>query len=195
MNNMNNKHRGRELFSKYKRFLHFLEHLYKELPYKKRLKMFGKQRSKSGYLALGIRYATLRALANYIGDNVRICEDVYIYHPENLQIGSNVSIWPLTYIECSGGVTIGNDVSIAHGCTIMSEEHNYDKKELPIKDQGLRVAPVVIEDNCWIGAKAVILSGVIIGSGSIVGAGAVVTKNIPRNSVAVGVPAKVIKVR
>ena len=54
---------------------------------------------------------------------------------------------------------------------------------------------IEIGSNCWIGAKAVILDGVKIGNGCIIAAGAVVTKSIPDNSVAAGVPAKVIKVR
>ena len=58
--------------------------------------------------------------------------------------------------------------------------------------QGVEVAPVVIEDDVWIGLNVVVLQGVTIGRGAIVGAGAVVTKNIPAWSIAHGVPAKVV---
>jgi maltose O-acetyltransferase len=54
---------------------------------------------------------------------------------------------------------------------------------------------VVIEDDVWIGAKAVILSGVTVHSGAVIGAGAVVTKDVPENAVVAGVPARVIKTR
>ena len=57
------------------------------------------------------------------------------------------------------------------------------------------LAPVIIEDDVWIGARAIILPGVIIGKGSVIGAGAVVAKSIPPYSVAVGNPARVVKTR
>ena len=71
--------------------------------------------------------------------------------------------------------------------------HNFNNKEMYIQDQGHTSADIIIEDNCWIAANVTILGGVKISSGSVVGAGAVVTKDIPANSVAIGVPAKVVK--
>jgi len=56
-----------------------------------------------------------------------------------------------------------------------------------------RVAPVVIEDNVWIGRGAIVLPGVVIGSHSVVGAGAVVTRNIPERTVVAGNPARVVR--
>jgi acetyltransferase-like isoleucine patch superfamily enzyme len=64
---------------------------------------------------------------------------------------------------------------------------------LPINRQKVTTAPIVVEDECWIGANAVVTAGVTVGKHSIVAAGAVVTKNIPPYSVAVGNPARVIK--
>ena len=65
----------------------------------------------------------------------------------------------------------------------------------PIHGQGIEFGPIVIEDYVWIGGRANIMAGVTIGKGSVIGAGAVVTRDIPPYSVAVGVPAKVIKTR
>ena len=62
-----------------------------------------------------------------------------------------------------------------------------------IFDAEIHVGNITIDDNCWIAANVTILNNVHIGKGSVIGAGAVVTKNIPENSIAVGIPAEVIK--
>lgn len=195
MENKKSKRRGRVLFAKYKTPLKILEEIYSFFPKKIRLLLLNHIKYKSDMIHIGMRYAIIKSLSDRIGDNVRISEGVHLYHIENLKIGSNVSIWPMCYIECSGDVTIEDNVSIAHSVTIMSEKHNYINKNIPIKEQGKSYAPVIIEENVWIGAKATILSGVVIGKGAIVGAGAVVTKDVPRNAIVGGIPAKVIKMR
>ena len=192
---MNGNVRGRELYKKYSRFLEWLIRFYSIFPVKIREWILERRRNKTGLVQIGLRYALLCSIAKDVGDNVRINENVYLRHVQNLSIGSNVSIWPMTYIEASGGIRIGNDVSIAHSVTIMSEEHAYGDLHIPIKDQGKIYEPVTIEDNVWIGAKATILSGVTIGEGAIVGAGAVVTRDVPRYTIVAGVPARVKKQR
>lgn len=187
--------RGREIFYKIKPVLYMVAKFYHTMPSGIRNRLWNRKARKKGLIQTGLRWALLKSIALEVGDNVRINEDCYIKHPPNIRIGNNVSTWPMTYIECSGGVTIGNDVSIAHSVTIMSEEHIYNSHDIPIKDQGVEYAHVHIEDDVWIGAKATILSGVTIGRGAIIGAGAVVVRDIPENSIAVGVPAKVIKKR
>jgi acetyltransferase-like isoleucine patch superfamily enzyme len=71
--------------------------------------------------------------------------------------------------------------------------HSYEYINLPISKQKVATAPIIFEDECWIGANAVVTAGVTIGRHSVIAAGAVVTKNIPPYSVAVGNPARVIK--
>lgn len=187
--------RGREIFYRIKPVLCIIAKFYNLLPVGFRNNLWDWKAKKRGLIQIGLRWALLKAISFDVGDNVRINENCYIRHPSKLKIGNNVSIWPMTYIECSGGVYIGNDVSIAHSVTIMSEEHLYKAHAVPIKDQGIVYSSVHIEDDVWIGAKAIILSGVTIGRGAIIGAGAVVVRDIPENSIAVGVPAKVIKKR
>jgi len=102
---------------------------------------------------------------------------------------------PLCYIDAQGDITIGNDVSIAHNTSILSFEHDYSDTTKPIAAGPCIPKKIVIEDNIWIGAGVRILGGVRIGTGSVIGAAAVVTKDIPPMSVAVGVPARVIKSR
>ena len=195
MSSIINSLRGRDLFKKTENVLFIVESMYSLMPRRIRIHLLNKKRYKTGLVQIGLRYALLKTLAKDMGENVRISENVYLFNIDNISIGSNVSIWPMSYIEGSGGVIIGNDVSIAHSVTIMSEEHRYSDSSVPIKDQGKTYAPVTIKSNVWIGAKATILSGVTIGSGSIVGAGAVVTKDVPDNSIVAGVPAKEIKKR
>jgi len=92
-----------------------------------------------------------------------------------------------------GPVTIGNDIRLAQNITLSGLNHNYTDVDLPIHVQGVSTAPIVIEDETWIGANVVVLAGVIIGKHSIVAAGSVVTKDVPAYSVAVGNPARVLK--
>lgn len=92
-----------------------------------------------------------------------------------------------------GPVTIGNHVNLAQGITVTALNHNFDDSDKRIDEQGVSTTPVVIEDDIWIGANAVILPGVTIGHHSVVAAGAVVTKNVPPHSLVAGVPAKIIK--
>ncbi|TFF34737.1 acyltransferase [Mucilaginibacter psychrotolerans] len=92
-----------------------------------------------------------------------------------------------------GPVTVGNQVILAQNIVCSGLNHSYQDVTTPIRLQKVTSAPIVIEDEAWIGANAVITAGVTIGKHSVVAAGAVVTKSIPPYSVAVGNPAKVIK--
>jgi acetyltransferase-like isoleucine patch superfamily enzyme len=92
-----------------------------------------------------------------------------------------------------GPVTIGNHVNLAQGITVTALNHNFSESDIRIDEQGVSTTPVMIEDDVWIGANAVILPGVSIGTHSVVAAGAIVTKDVPPHSLVAGVPAKVIK--
>ena len=101
-------------------------------------------------------------------------------------------------------ITIGNDVKIGGDCLIMDNDahpHDFMKRRAMYENQvGLQAyqneipsAPIVIEDDVWIGARSIILKGVHIGARSIVAAGSVVTKDIPSDVVAGGNPCRVIR--
>ena len=92
-----------------------------------------------------------------------------------------------------GPVTIGSHVNLAQGITVTALNHNFSESDKRIDEQGVSTTPVMIEDDVWIGANAVILPGVSIGTHSVVAAGAIVTKDVPPHSLVAGVPAKVIK--
>ena len=92
-------------------------------------------------------------------------------------------------------VTIGRNVWITAGCQLLCHQRDLSCYEIdrPVMDLPLKYAPITIKDGAHIGIGSIILPGVTIGKGAVIGAGAVVTKDIPDNCLAVGVPAKVIK--
>lgn len=112
-----------------------------------------------------------------IGDNVNIESDCHISAINQIIIGDNVLIASFVYIS-----------DHSHG-EIIKEELNIPPLNRTLYSKG----PVIIEDNVWIGEKVTILPGVTIGENSIIGANSIVTKDIPANCVAAGIPAKVIK--
>ena len=92
-----------------------------------------------------------------------------------------------------GPVTIGSHVNLAQGITVTALNHNFSEPGKRIDEQGVATRQVIIGDDVWIGANAVVLPGVTIGSHCVIAAGAVVTKDVPDGTVAAGVPAKIIK--
>ena len=92
-----------------------------------------------------------------------------------------------------GPVCIGNHVNLAQGIVVTALNHNFNDETKRIDEQGVSTKSVVIEDDVWIGANAVVLPGVTIGQHSVVAAGAVVTQDVPPYTVVAGVPAKVVK--
>ena len=98
-------------------------------------------------------------------------------------------------IHCTviGPVSIGSHVNLAQGITVTALNHNFSDTTMRIDEQGVATKPVVIGDDVWIGANAVVLPGVTIGRHCVVAAGAVVTKDVPDHCVVVGVPATIIK--
>jgi acetyltransferase-like isoleucine patch superfamily enzyme len=159
------------------------------------------------------------------GDHVTIGDFSYLdcYSKHGVKIGHHTSIdrnlWlscggpsgsgtgyfeigDYSYIGCNavigaggGGIKIGNNVLIGQTVNMHSESHVIGDTSVPIRNQGISYQGILIEDDVWIGSKATILDGVVIGTGAVIGAGAVVTKSIPAFGIAVGVPAKVIAVR
>ncbi len=187
--------RGRSLFTKYKKILFFLSKGISIFPKGSRIKILQFFRGTKGIKGIALRYILLRSICEKCGDNVSVHDSVYLLNPDKLSLGDNVSIHPMCYIDAAGGIEIGNDVSIAHNATILSTTHTFEDIKVPIKDQEVKYEKTKLMDDIWIGCKATILSGTVVGSGVVIAAGSVVNKNINNNTVVAGVPAKKIKDR
>ena len=146
-------------------------------------------------LFFGIRYILYKRLFKSLGDKVIFFPFLTIKSPQNIKIGTNVSINHNCFLEGAGGIDIGSNVMIAHQVSIMSNSHITKNINIPMKAQGVKMNKVIIEDNVWIGAKVTILDGITIGEGSILAANSVINKNVNKFSVVGGVPAKFIKNR
>ena len=99
----------------------------------------------------------------------------------------------MCYIDGYGGLTIGNNVSIAHATSVLTTNHTWADTSIPIKYNPETLGPVVIEDDVWLGAGVRVLAGITIAKRAIVAAGAVVNKNVQSNCIVGGIPARVIK--
>jgi acetyltransferase-like isoleucine patch superfamily enzyme len=125
---------------------------------------------------------------------------LHVYNFRNMphsgiRIGEDSLVGEFCVIRGQGGVHIGDKVYLAPLVQILAVNHVYDDPRRAIIEQGITAEGIVIEDDVWIGAGAIILDGVRVGTGSVIGAGSVVTENLPPYSVAAGSPAKVMKDR
>ena len=116
-------------------------------------------------------------------------------HEGTLTVGDKSVLGRGVSVNCYLDVEIGAAVLFADDIYVSDFDHKFADLTMPIKDQGISKARVRIEPDVWIGTKATITSGVVIGEGAVVGANAVVTRDLPPYSVSVGVPARVIKDR
>ena len=184
---------GRTLIKRYGKLLSICSKMLFLFPYGFRLGLFYFVRDIRGYFGVAIRYVIISTLSERIGNNVCIKEGVYIYNIRNLSVGDNVSIHPLCYIDALGGIGIGDNVSIAHNTSLISFDHTYSNKEMPIKYNPLKGDSIFIDNDVWIGCGVRILAGAKIGSRVIVGAGSIVKGVLESNSLYVGIPCKKVK--
>lgn len=120
-----------------------------------------------------------------------VCKEADISIGSHVNIGTNVKIIAAN----NGKIEIGNSIDIGSGCHFSGGSYDYsDAGQLP-STRRVNTKGICLEDLAWIGAGVIILDGVSIGAKSIIGAGAVVTSDIPANTVAAGVPAKIKSTR
>lgn len=113
---------------------------------------------------------------------------------DKLRIGANAFVNRGTILDAFQELRIGCNVMIGPYCYLTDANHGIAAGSL-INSQQRVIAPLIVEDDAWIGAHVTILPGVRIGRGAIIGAGAVVTRDVPAGAVAVGVPARVTHYR
>ncbi len=126
----------------------------------------------------------------FIGRNtILLCTDGDICIEDNVSIGFNTEIMSANYVK------LGKNVVVSSYCFLNAATHDFKRIDIPVLEQGSTGRKIILEDNVWLAANVKVLDGVTVGRDSVIGAGAVVTKDLPPFSVAVGVPAKVIKNR
>lgn len=170
-----------------------------------------------GVLGLRIRELVYSKLFNYCGKNLTVASGSFIKGFKHIRIGQDVSLGPgiqlcaentdknieigdycsfnsnvMINADHGGFIKLGKGVLIGPNVVLRSSNKNFVKKNVVIKDQGHKPGFIVIEDDVWIGANVVVLSGVTIGKGAVIAAGAIVTKDVEEYAIVAGVPAKKI---
>ena len=144
-----------------------------------------------GRLGKHLRYLCSRNLLKKCGTEVNVESGADFLFGDTIEIGNRSGIGVDAWIRAE--LVIGNDVMMGPGVIIYGRYHNYERIDIPMNKQGMGdYSPVIIEDDVWIGARAIILKGVTIGKGSIIGAGSVVTKSVAPYAIVAGNPSRVI---
>lgn len=189
MYNMN----GRFFFERFKFLIFIIVYIVRPLPRCVKVFLYELFSIMPTNLGVLLRYIVLKSQAEFIGNNVYIARNVIIKNIHRLKIGNNVSIHEFCYIDAIGGISINDDVSIAHSSSLISFEHSWGNRDLAIKYNDLKLEPIYIDSNIWVGCGVRILAGSKLSTKTVVGAGAIINKKYPPNVVIVGAPGKIIK--
>lgn len=134
----------------------------------------------------------LQALVNQLagcGEDITLRYGVQLIAPEKIRFGNHVAIGSYSILRGNGGITLEDFVLLGDHCILATAGH-------PIGGVYFHqtwTQPITLKSNVWLGAQVIVMPGVTIGENAVIGAGAVVTEDIPANSVAVGVPARVTR--
>lgn len=155
----------------------------------------------SGYLGSGVLIQTASDGHSFggrivVADGVTLSDGVILAtYGGSIEIEANVYVGPYCVMYGHGGLVIGRNTMIGAHTVIVPAGHGFARTDVPMNLQPLTHEGITIGEDVWIGAGCRILDGVHIGAGTVIGAGSVVTRNIDAKSIAVGVPAKVIRAR
>lgn len=182
---------GRSLFKRYKFFIDSFFVVYKIIPNiitKVICSLFGNTK-----LGILFRYFELKKSSKKIGDNIYVAKLSVFKNLSSFSCGENLSIHEFSYIDAAGGIYIGNNVSIAHNCSLVSFEHTWEDIDIPIKYNPTKLGSIKIGNDVWLGCGVRVLAGAIIEDRVIVAAGAVVKGKLESGYLYGGVPAKKLK--
>lgn len=132
-----------------------------------------------------------------LGADVRIAPNASFANAERIsvgdqaQIGARCSLWAG---KTSSWIRVGARTTFGPECFVTAADYGLAAGQR-ITDQAMIEKDIIIGADCWIGARSIITAGVTIGDGAVIGAGAVVTKDVPAGAIAVGVPARVVRMR
>lgn len=145
-----------------------------------------------GKLSGFIRFFLLKRIIK-IGLHTKVQSKVYFGNGRDIEIGSNCHINDNIRLD---NVIIKDNVMIARDCIVLGKMHQFEDVTVPMVVQGNKdIKPTIIDNDVWIGIRAIIMPGVHIKEGCIIGAGAVVTKDTEPYSIYAGVPARLIRKR
>jgi serine acetyltransferase len=142
-----------------------------------------------------LRTALWRAAGMRVGQRTRVMGPLHITCTGNwqkyLSIGKDAVITGPLCIDLAADVRIGDGVRIGHDVLLLTNDHEFGPSEL--RCGSLVARPITIGEGAWLASRCVVLPGVSIGAGAIVAAGAVVTRDVPRDTLVAGVPARVVR--
>lgn len=141
-------------------------------------------------VTIKLRGAIHKPFFKKCGRNFQLASGVTFLNSHNIEIGDDVYIAYYAWLNGLGGLTIGDQVVIGPYTTISTLSHVYSKGSF--RFGGARSAPVRVGRGSWLASHVSVSSGVTIGAGCLIGANSAVTKDIPENMMAGGVPAKII---
>ncbi len=194
----------------------FAAHLREQFSVEDRLALYDRYKRSADKFDVAIRRVILKSLCKSMGDDVHISNDVEIRNPEVMEFGTHIHISPYACLQGwwkgrlkigdnvwigsnvfidGKDVTLEGEIGIGPAVVFIGSQHTGMPVDVPVFRTDHVVEPIVVRRGVDIGSNAVILPGVTIGENSVIGAGAVVRADVPPNSVAAGVPARVIKRR
>jgi acetyltransferase-like isoleucine patch superfamily enzyme len=129
-------------------------------------------------------------------DDVRLSQGAYIVVGRGeVVIGPRSHVGHRCLMYGTRGIQIGRDVALANDVQLICGNHTFARRDTPIRAQPVEGAPIVIEDEVRVGASAIVLGGTTLGKGSVIAPGSVVTRSLPPDSLARGIPARVVGIR
>jgi putative colanic acid biosynthesis acetyltransferase WcaF len=137
-----------------------------------------------------LRVRMLRIFGAQIGSGVVIKPGVRIKYPWHLRVGNDVWLGESCWIDNLTTVRIGNDVCISQGAYLCTGNHNWSDPAF-----GLAVEPILLGNGSWVGAKAFLSPGVVLGEGAVAAGGSVVTRSVPDYEIHAGNPAAFVRKR
>jgi len=140
-------------------------------------------------LGIALRYLWIKRLAKACGDNVVFETGVRVTHWDMIKLSNNVSVFETCYLDGKGGITIGDDVSIAHQSSLISFDFDISDPDTPMKQAPMRKKPIVIGNDCMVFSGVRIFAGARLADRTIIAANAVVRDGDYKPGVYAGLPA------
>lgn len=148
-----------------------------------------------GAIGFFLRNFVISILAKKKQGMIWLQPEINLVHVNKMKLGTNIGINSGSYLNAIGGLEMGDHVLIGSNVTISSGEHPIKGRSPSIYSRPAIPKKIVIEDDVWIAAGAVILPGVTLAKGTVVGANSVVTKDTEAYAIVVGAPARKVKSR